>query len=143
MDSTASLPAQWHGVDTNPSPPFDGHPSLGRGSLSKIHAHLQSPHRTGVAGFGSVLEKQVEASRAMNNAGHAPRIAQISSSNSKTKICSISKLTQKPKIPRNLPTPMKASLMKKMELDQQKSQRAVNPNDDIQLAVKNHASTDH
>ena len=36
---------------------------------------------------------------------------------------------------------MKASLMKKMELDQQKSQRAVKPNDKLQLTVKNHAST--
>lgn len=75
MDSAASLPAQWHGVDSNLSPPFDGHPSLGRGSLSKIHTHLQSPRRTGIAGFGSVLERQSEASRAMNNAGHAPAIA--------------------------------------------------------------------
>ena len=36
---------------------------------------------------------------------------------------------------------MKASLMKKMELDQQKSQRPVKPNDKLQLTVKNHAST--
>ena len=52
LESTASLPAQWRGADSNPSPPFDGHPSHGRGSLSKI-----SPQRTGIAGFGSVLER--------------------------------------------------------------------------------------
>jgi len=42
LESTASLPAQWHGADSNPSPPFDGHLHNGRGSLSKI-----SPQRTG------------------------------------------------------------------------------------------------
>ena len=36
---------------------------------------------------------------------------------------------------------MKASLMKKMELDREKSQRAMNPNYDLQLNLRNHAAT--
>ena len=65
-DSTGSLPEQWQGVESNPSPPLGSN----RGSLSKM-----LPQKNGVAGFGSVLGRQKEASRAINNAGPSPEIS--------------------------------------------------------------------
>lgn len=65
-DSTGSLPEQWQGVESNPSPPLGSN----RGSLSKM-----LPHKNGVVGFGSVLGRQKEASRAIINAAHPSEIS--------------------------------------------------------------------